>query len=456
MALEVKNPNNGHKYEIRDGVVVFPDVLDRLPPSLAGPHVKILTETHRGYEHQKLAGFYPFDLTSEEVRIALDKNPRLRLGGSLLRRNDSGQLIELQYRADPEFKQIFDNLAHIFGCVNKAAKNLHEENLIKNDAEILKSGYLRGDAYTTMQKFINQRQHPMYGIWSGFLDRLTDSRHANWLDMQAWSTITDPGLSATFNIWSKTVLHSWGIKNPLIDFIVCDAVGQAGAATNKIWQGNALPSQSSIQREYGSLIYLFDNVSAMKTENRVVPVMERVLPEERVNALMAPGALDVARRIVLAAHEIGHAAHIMPSDSQARLGKSYQVLREAFAEAFAMYAISHNPGMLFSEQQIPMLMDYFIARSEVDFNSMREMKKKNESLPIPSSNPYPYVESVAVGAMLESDAANRSDRMYLDDVRNLRLGSSELIARLNRLTLHGSEAEVEDFVMKSSEWAFAA
>lgn len=438
--------------EIRSsGVVIFPDILDKFPPNLRDKHLLVQERVHQGYLKQKEVGFYPPDMAEQEWEEALRRNPNLAANNTLVRRKwwDS-RLEAVSYRSSGfRFDYIADGLMDMQRVLELSDENLTEKSLVERQIKILANGFRTGDTDRAMEDYLNLRRHPKYGIWCGFLDRLLDKDRNLKFALQGWSTEQDEDLSQSFNLWSRLVLRGVN-RSGYSDFLFSNVAIQSGLATERIWQANTQPSQPQIAERVGHLINFFDNVSAWKTARDMEPRLKLVTPEEMLDRIRRE-TLDRVRRAVIAGHEVGHAAQIIPNQTDRRLGRWYQVMREMYADAFGTWSIIKHPTIIISQSQLPKALYFDLARSKALIDEhIENIRSGNVKEDI--TNPYPYAVSTKINTLLAEKAISRNSAgVYgLGEMNQIRDTLLAYLEKLDRLVNDGSQAEVEDFIMERS------
>lgn len=427
------------------GVVIFPDILNNFPRSLGDKHLLVQEAVHRAYLRQKEVGFYPADMADSEWEEAVNQDPRLARNNTLVRRRWWDRRVSPVSYREGSFGRIFDGIADGLREITREAVGLREEGLIGDQARVLETGFRSGDTDIAMRRFLNLRRHPEYGIWCGFLDRLLDKDKNLKFGLQGWSVKQNERLSHDFNLWSGVVLR--GVNRLGHNyFLFADAAIQSGLATERIWQGNTMPSQPDIGESYGHLIYFFDNVSAWKTAQDIEPRLSIVAPEETLDRARRD-VVDRSRRAIIAAHEVGHAAQVIPSGADRRLGRWFQVVKEMYADVFSIWSIIRYPEIIISRGQVPLIIYIDLARAHAIID---EHKRGHISADI--INPYPYAVSTKINTLLAAGVLFRNSAgIYeLGEMTQIRDTLFDYLAKLDNLTFSGSKAEAEDFIMARS------
>lgn len=427
------------------GVVLFPEVLNNFPGNLGDKHVAVLESVQKGFHRQRKVGFYPPQMSVEEWQQAVKSNPDLARNNTLVRRSFLGnRLTAVSYRSplrSEGFRGIFDEIADRLIDADRTTQSLDlpDCSLVNREVGILADGFKSGDTDKAMEEYLNLRRHPKYGIWGGFLDRLSDKERALKFDLQAWSTVQKDTLSQDFNTWSRIVLRSIG-RYPTTDFMVVDAAGFAGLAAVMEWQANTQPSQPDIGERVGYLINFFDNVSAYKTNRDVKPKLEQIASEETFARIMRNGLLDRVRRAIIAGHEVGHAAHVIPKGADLRLGRWYQVIKEMYSGAFELWSVIKHPEIIISRTQIPAAVYFDLA---LDESSIDNRIKESDI-----TDPYPFAAATKINSLLYEGAITRSsDGKYtIGDLNQIRKVMDGYLEKLVQLTNNASQSEVEDFI----------
>lgn len=433
------------------GVVLFPEVLNNFPGNLGDKHVAVLESVQAGFRKQRQDGFYPPRMSEQEWQQSVGSNPDLAKNNTLVRRNWilNNRLTAVSYRGDllreGSFRGIFDEIAEKLVDVEKTTRQLKlpDQSLITREVGILANGFKTGDTDRAMEEYLNLRRHPQYGIWSGFLDRLGDKERALKFDLQAWSTVQKDSLSQDFNTWSRIVLRSMD-RYPNSDFVIVDVAGFAGLGAIMEWQANTQPSQPDIGERVGYLINFFDNVSAYKTDRDVKPKLEQIASEETFARITRNGLLDRVRRAIIAGHEVGHAAHVIPKGADLRLGRWYQVLKEMYSDAFELWSVLKYSEIIISRSQLPAAVYFDLA---LDESSIDNRIKEGDI-----TDPYPYAAAIKINSLLYERAITRSsDGKYtLGDLNQIRDVMDVYLKRLVQLTNNASQSEVEDFIRERS------
>ena len=433
------------------GLVVFPEVLDRFPGNLAEKHLAVHAGVQRGYLKQKEVGFYANE-TDQAWEEAVSHNPLLAANNTLVRRGewwDNYRLKAVSLR-DGGFGRIFDHIADGLMEIRRAAATLPEGSLIVDQARILEIGFRTGETDTAMERFLNLRRHPKYGIWVGLLDRLLDKKRNLKFALQGWSTEQHEDLSQSFNFWSKVVLRGVG-RLGYNDFLFTDAAIQSGLATERIWQGNTQPSQPEIADRVGHLINFFDNVSAWKTARDVEPRLRVITPEQMLDRIRRE-TLDRVRRAFLAGHEVGHAAQIIPIGADLRLGSWFQVIKETYAESFADFSIIKHPEIVLSRGQVIPGIYFGLARAHALIDEHVEKITRGE-VEGDIINPYSYAAATKINTLLSAGAVLRNSAgMYqIEDPNQIREAITKYYhEEVDPIVESGSQAQAEDFIMERS------
>ena len=445
---------------LSSGVVLFPNVLDRFPTNLADAHVLTLNAIHQGYLIQKQLGFYPADLTEEEWARAVQLNDRLaRNNTRVIRRSVlfmGEKLLAVPYtERSSGFRRTHRHIADSLDQVVAAAEGLPEVSLIRSQTQILAKGFRTGDTDRAMEEYINLRRLPRHAIGAFLQERILDKEKNLKFAYEGWSTEENRELSSDYNTWSRVVLHDFR-RYGYTDFIFCDAGGQAGVATEIIWSGDTMPSQPEIGERYGHRIFFFDNVSAWKTARDVMMILREITPPEVFTKMEDGDTLDRVRRAVIAAHEVGHAAQVIPAGTDRRLGPWYQVLKETFADAFAPLALTKRPEIVIRRDEVLAAMYFDLARGITIINEYRQkVAQGNEKGNI--IDPYPISHATKIQTLLCKGAyVTEAGRYRVTDLNRVRRASETYLRELNDKTVNGSQAEVEDFIMERSSALLAA
>lgn len=444
------------------GVLLFPEVRAKLPPSLNKADMEVLEGIQAGYAKQKKTDFFPFDMTPEMLEEASQKDRSLLSNNLIIRwkyEHGSRKLVPFSYRRS-SFRRIFEGITDGLERRKRCGWRKHD-NLIAEEAHILEEGFQTGDTDRAMLKHILLREHPVHCIWAGFLDR---NLHPLKFGLQGWDGIQDPSLSEGFTFWAREVLRSEGRTKangqPIhVGFLFCDAAGQAGMMTDKelnpegMWTGNTLPSQVDVAVEAGYKIYFFDNISAWKTGLDVVPVFDAITPASVKKGVDLESIVTRGRRALVAGHEIGHAAHVIPAGTETRLLDMYQTLREAFSEGFEPYSVLTYPkSEIVREDELEAVTYLALARAEVKIRKhRRRLAAENRSWE-KIIDPYPYGKASLINTALESRMVDlRDNGMYLvKDLHQLQEVVERYKRELQELTNTGSRDQVEDFILSRS------
>lgn len=439
-----------------DGLILFQEVLDKFPTTgLAEAHKGVLQETHNGYLKQKEVGFYPSDMTELEWEEAIKGDPRLLSNNTLIRRRwgfMGSRLAAVSYLDwSSGFRDIHLGIADRLERVTRAASGLPEEDLklIKDQAELLANGFRTGNTDEAMRGYINQHTLPEFAIGAFLQERLLDRERNLKFAYEGWSTQENRDLSARFNVWAGRLLIDVG-KYGDSQFIVCDCAGHGGMAAEFIWQGNTMPSQPDIARTRGHKIFFFDNVSAWKTERDIEPELKRTTPEHILER-MENGSIDRVRRADIAGHEIGHAAQYIPEGADLRFGRFYQIIKELYADAFALWAVCKRPEIVMNREDVVGAIYFDIARAlaKVTEHNRRIAEGRQERGVI---DPYPLSGAIKLNVLLELGALVESGRgTYCITSRdNVRAAIEWYLRDLNRITKEGTQTEAEDYIISRS------
>lgn len=437
-----------------DGLVLFPEILDRFPTvELADAHRGVLQETHKGYQRQKTFGFYQPDMTEIDWQEIVGRDRRVLENNTLVRRrlSFSGYKLEPVSYLDRSsgFREIHLGIAERLDRVVRAANGLEEEDLIRDQADILARGFRSGDTNDAMREYINQHTLPKYSIGAFLQERLLDKERNLKFAYEGWSTEENRDLSARFNLWASRLLILDVGKGVNSQFIVCDCAGHAGIAAEFIWQGNTMPSQSDIARTRGHKIFFFDNVSAWKTERDIEPKLRLITPPYILER-MENGALDKVRRAVIAGHEIGHAAQNIPEGTDLQLGRWYQTVKEFYADAFVLWAITKRPEIVLTRDDVASAIYFDLARALAKIDEYNKRVTNSGSQEREVSDPYPYSAAVKLNTLVELGALIVCDEgVYrITDRDSVKSATETYLRRLEKLTKAGTQAETEDFIMK--------
>ncbi|MDP3973478.1 MAG: hypothetical protein Q8P92_01470 [Candidatus Daviesbacteria bacterium] len=433
------------------GVVFFPGVLEEFPGDLGEKHMAVLESVQAGFRRQKQVGFYPPQMSEEEWQRSVRENTDLAKNNTLVRRSLLGNsLTAVSYRdllRESSFRGIFDEIAEGLVDVGRTAQSLSlpDHSLIAREVRVLADGFRSGDTDKAMEDYLNLRRHPKYGIWGGFLDRLSDRERALKFDLQAWSTVQKDSLSQDFNTWMRIVLRGMG-RYPNSDIMIVDAAGFAGLGAVMEWQANTQPSQPEIGERVGYLLNFFDNVSAYKTNKDVKPKLEQIAPEEVFDRFSRNGLLDRVRRAITAGHEVGHAAHMIPEGADLRLGRWYQVLKEMYSDAFELWSVLKYPEIVISRTQLPSAVYFDLAFDE----SSIDKRRKEDDI----TDPYPYAAAAKINTLLNERAITRSsDGKYtISDLNQIREVMDAYLKGLVELTNYASQSELENFILEHSSY----
>ena len=449
-----------HAPEIRpDGMVLFPEVLGRfLTDQIAEAHVSVLSQTHRGYLRQKEVEFYPVDMTEEEWQEALRKDERLAMNNTLVSRRwkplfTSRGLEAISYLdRGSGFRDIHLAIADSLDHLSRLYLGLPDEDLVRSVNEILARGFRTGDTDEAMRDFINLRTLPRYSIGAFLQERLLDKTRNLKFAYEGWSSEENRYLSARFNVWAWRLLLDVG-KPSDSQFIVCDSAGQAGIATEFIWQGNTMPSQTEIGMTFGHKIFFFDNVSVWKAAKYIEPKLRVITPPSILDR-MNNGSFDKVRRAVIAGHEVGHAAQKIPEGADLRLGRWYQTVKELYADAFALWAIFRRPEIIITRDDIIPAVYFDVARhlTKIEEYKMRVVEEGKDARDV--IDPYPYSAAIKLNTLIEQGALTFQGDTYFvvdrDDLRVIRKVIEGYITELDKLIVGGTQIEAEDFIKSRS------
>ncbi|MCL5783960.1 MAG: hypothetical protein M1142_01230 [Patescibacteria group bacterium] len=440
------------------GVVIFPEVWETLPARFANAQRRVFEGIQKGYHKQMDEGFFPSDLGVDDIKREIEKDPSLASNNTIIKRKIKGgeeKLVAISYRR-ATYRSIYQEIVAGLEEIEKFGWKANDELMI-HEAGILKEGFETGNTDRAMLRFILLKQHPINSTWAGLLDWYVNP----WkLSFQGLGQRQNPRLSADFSAWSRDILRAEkrvGLKGePIyVDFMLGDSTAQAGYAAEKIWQGQTFPSQSYIAENVGYFIEFNDNVSQWKSDTLVRPLFDSILPPYLKRRDDLDKVFTRARRAIVSAHEIGHAAHVIRFGAQKRLIDMYQNLREAFADTFAPYAVLNYPRPdIISQDEVELAIYFDIARKLVKSSEYQGKVLKGDVSEKQISDPYPFSSAAWLNTMIEAGVLNRSsdDIYYLANLNEVEKVNRAYQKDLQALTDEGSRNQVEDFILRRASY----
>ncbi len=439
------------------GIVLFPRVLDRYPAELRDRHLDAMEVLQEAYIRQKSVST---DMTEGEFAAALKQDPRLGLSYYMARRAqdsplvsaglakflDPDKLVAVAYPEDPGFGRIYNRMAGALKAIEPPAAQLEDASLAMLELEILQRGFSdrRPDSlHNSMGAYLNLRAHPKFSLWAGLLDRYNNP---NTFAFQAWSTEQDRWMSEEISHWASGVLKS--VRREVDEdrfaqaFVVGNAGIYAGLAAEKIWQGNTMPSDPEQAEVVGHKIMLFENVAAWKTQKYVVPILDKIVPQEVRDS--ENWQLDRARRAIIAGHEVGHAAQRIPQGAPLGIGKWYQTLREGYADAFGLWSVLSYPQHIIRPAELPTAFYYDMARMLYYVEGYTQAGTHFGDV----SHPYSYSGAMKLNTLLSEGVIGRNSdgTMEYSDFAHVRRSMKNYQGEVDEVNESRDSVRAEEFV----------
>lgn len=336
--------------QLENGILIDHEAIDRslsgLPGKQAtalskviGGYIDVAGDVHHLYNLQKQEGFYPSDMTAEEIKSAveLETDPLVKEAlmspYTLVRRkkilwyNIDG-LQAVDYRNESPFKDVIQSMKGKMYRVSGLAKNPDlgpRGDLIVNSLEPQIRALEGGGFWAARVAHLNTRLSPPDEFVLGLFDRYADHLLGWKFAWNAMANARDDGLTDYYNKMLAIALKAakgLGFHRA----VVGDATILAGQIAEYKFSGNTLPSEDPLRRNLGSIPYIFPNVFGEKLETKIIPALEKHIPD----ATLIPGWRRMIKRAGIAdlvLHEgFGH--------SQVDFGE--ETLREFEGEAMTV------------------------------------------------------------------------------------------------------------------------
>jgi len=319
--------------------------------------------------HPPGAGFYPEDLTADELRAWTDAHPedRARLEDlCTLVRRDGDRLVAVPYRE--AFAAWLAPCAALLREAAALTRNQSLRTFLTSRADAL----LSDDYYASDKDWmdLDSLVEVTLGPYETYEDELLGLKAS----FEAFITVSDPGASAQLAKY-KALLPAMEQNLPVPDEVktergaespirVVDLVFSSGDARKSVQTlAFNLPNDERVRAEKGAKKVLLRNVIETKFERIMRPIAERILDPAQLRHLSAEAFFNETLFHELS-HSLGPAFTSVDGrqvEVRVALGPSYTALEEAKADVMGAYNVLYmiQRGEMPASHREELLVSYF-------------------------------------------------------------------------------------------------
>tara|TARA_Y100000310_G_C20600352_1_gene772685 strand:+ start:35 stop:1408 length:1374 start_codon:yes stop_codon:yes gene_type:complete len=262
--------------ELSSNEKVLLDILVSAAEVSAGIYLKQKNDEHPG------ANFYPSDATKEEIEKAAKKDPAILNPYTIVKRNDSGQLIAVPYAV--EYKE---ELTQVADLLKKAAESSDDQNfkeyLLERAKDLFNTNYDKSNI--AWLKTGDSKIGCVIGAFDRYLDKLFFKKRGfmSWIGVLDQKSTEDAKrfVSMTLATERKYLPGSQRTKIPEIRTRIENTAIFSGLVADFIFTGNNLPSSADIDliKKHGTLLTVFNSSVQWRFENWIYPIFKNIFSE---------------------------------------------------------------------------------------------------------------------------------------------------------------------------------
>lgn len=307
--------------------------------------------------------FYFGNFTRDELVAAAQEYPRLLSPYTLVKKKEGINPLSLlsklgllskfdavDYKDEPTYRSSVLKIARALEDLEKYVEDEKppQWRLILATLKPQDLSWRNAQFEQAREQHINTRNSPDLELVTGLFDKYKDVWGLKY-SAQAWALNLDRDLTDYYSKLVRIALR--GTRQEYRNQVRAgDAVGFAGLAALKEWNGNSLPSEDELRREIGSISYIFNNVMEANFTRKMRQAFLKYAPQ-----VQEIGGWEVlakkAMAINLAFHEgvghplVGFNRHVnrfVKYDDEL-LGENYVYIKELESETRAQRAVLDLP-----------------------------------------------------------------------------------------------------------------
>lgn len=394
------------------------------------------------YQQQLKEGFYPSNITKQELEKANKNNPEILSPFTYVKR-ENGQLRAIPYhrlyeaKLKPLAKKI-EKAAAI--CENRSFKNY----LLARAKSLLDGSYREADIVWLNVK--NSKIDFSIGPFERYLDRILFVKrvfqaHVGILDFE--KTAFADSIKDTLYAFAKLSpekYHSTNIPKKGVRVYVEQCIVTAGYMSDVLFSGEHFPSDLEVMQKYGSKILIYTSQLKLKFEKLHYPIFKTIF-EKRFASKYSKELLYKATGWIILLYELGRQLHKFPN-ARERLQELYGPIDEA--NGFAS-GIQHSKNLvvkgLISQDELEAIMIIHIIWMFADWllNKDRQMMLN-----------YMVGDAILLNSYLKSGALREYGGVSWPNFSKIFFTIETVADQLVYLLQKGSYKEAERFIKKHS------
>ncbi|MBI2021266.1 hypothetical protein HYS93_00070 [Candidatus Daviesbacteria bacterium] len=331
-------------------IVIFDEVLDRIPRArlpLVESGLRHLKLGQAFYQAQKAHGFYPDPkiVSDAEILKASRSDSAVLSPYTLVEQGQDGPIHAVSYIDRPPFKRYLKEIAGgVCDYINVAREiglNPRDLAIIEASLRPQADAIKEGDFRRAMTSRLLTQQYTQPDLFFGLLDRYLDERFNAKFAYQGWLVFGDREKTERVTKMVEMALRRTNGRGSH-RVLVGNAVAMAGLATERIWQGNTIPSEDDL-RTIGSISYVFWNTFEQKFEEVRRPALEYYFPRVGQSPRWEDRYKNAAYLNLVMHEAVGHSSIDFDERAADYLKGYYVTLKELMAEVFGQEAVLGMP-----------------------------------------------------------------------------------------------------------------
>lgn len=320
--------------------------------ALIGKYVKVLEPVDIFYQLQEQKGFYPKDLTPQEIQEIKKSSVLISPYNRVIRQE--GKLQATRYVDDPDFRPLLNDIANSMQKAVNVLQYNHGipqgyiiESSLRAQAAALREGNFEQAIIARLGLNITEIQD--YSLFLGLLDRYLDPQFGAKFAMQGWILKKDRGLTREYSRFAGSSVLEPG--KPQHRVAVGYNLGSAGLARVRFWNANTIPSEDRLRVETISESDVFIDNLMSKYGNSIKPSIEEYAPDY----VARPGFdQDMIKAIIinLIKHERGHSMVNLPSNAERVVKGDYIPIKELMCEVIGQKDTLEQPDCDFDADPV--------------------------------------------------------------------------------------------------------